>query len=152
MTSDRKVMLRGRPKAGRTPAKRAFGLALEALRMMRGLKQSDIARATGLTKAMISAFETGKVSPSLESLFTYLGGVGCNLGDLQRALDQEAEWQEGTQAPLAPSADDVYRRIGKAVVQAIEEVCRGLGMVETKSSSEQPPSAGTSEGENRREE
>ena len=137
MTSDRRGISRERPKAGRTLAKVAFGKAMARLRTTRELRQNHIARATGLTKAMISAFETGKVSPSLESLFAYLGAVGCDLGDLQRELDKPG-WLEA--ASLAPSVDDVYKRIGKAVAQTIEEVCRDLGVVATEvSPSEQPP-------------
>jgi transcriptional regulator with XRE-family HTH domain len=119
--------------------------------MTRELKQSDVAQATGLTRAMVSAFETGKVYPSLESLFAYLGGVGCNLGDLQQELDKAAGRREGTTAPLPPSAEEVYRRIGKAVVQTVDEVCRELGLMEAECLSELPPSAGTSgEGGNRK--
>jgi transcriptional regulator with XRE-family HTH domain len=151
MTDDRRLTLReGRRKAGRTLAKVTFGKALEGLRMTRELKQSDVARATGLTRAMVSAFETGKVYPSLESLFAYLGGVGCDLGNLQQELDKAAGRREGTPDPLPPSAEEVYRRIGKAVIRTIDEVCRELG---PECSSERPPSAGTSgEGGNRKEE
>jgi len=117
----------------------AFGKAMARLRMTRELKQNHIARATGLTKAMISAFETGKVSPSLESLFAYLGAVGCNLADLQRELDKPG-WLEA--ASLVPNPDDVYRRIGKAVARIIEEISQDLEVVATEvSSSEQPPDA-----------
>lgn len=134
MTSDLRDTLRERPKPGRTPAKTAFGLALKGLRLARGLKQAEIARATGLTKAMISSFELGKVYPSLESLLTYLGGVGCNLGDLQRHLDMVAG-----PPPFAPSAEDVYRVLGEKVARAIEEVCQELGVAATDSSSQEPP-------------
>lgn len=61
--------------------------ALRWLREERRLRQYEIAEAAGITKAMLSAYETGKQKPSLDSLDKLLTALDCDLADLQHALD-----------------------------------------------------------------
>jgi transcriptional regulator with XRE-family HTH domain len=63
-----------------------LGDALVLLRRQRGLKQYQIAEGTGLTKGMISSYESGRMRPSLETLGRILGHLDCDLGDLSSAL------------------------------------------------------------------
>lgn len=63
-----------------------LGKALRWLRARRDLRQYQVAEAAGVTKAMLSAYETGKQKPSLETLEKILDGLGVNLGDLYHAL------------------------------------------------------------------
>lgn len=76
-----------------------LGRALRWLREKAGLRQYETATAAGITKAMLSAYETGKQSPSLESLEKVLDALGSDLVALHRALDHVNE------RPLRPLAD-----------------------------------------------
>jgi transcriptional regulator with XRE-family HTH domain len=60
--------------------------ALRHLREGTRTRQYQIAEAAGITKAMLSAYETGKQKPSLETLDKLLGALGCDLIDLHEAL------------------------------------------------------------------
>lgn len=66
-----------------------IGAALRRLRMQRGLRQYEAADAAGVTKAMLSAYETGKRRPSLKTLDRLLAAMDAHLGDLHRALMAE---------------------------------------------------------------
>lgn len=74
----------GKPEAS-TPLG-GLGPALRRLRMARGLRQYEAAEKAGVTKAMLSAYETGKRRPSLKTLDSLLTAIGVDLGDLHRAL------------------------------------------------------------------
>ncbi len=75
-----------------------LGRALRWLRDSRGLRQYQVADAAAVTKAMLSAYETGRQKPSLDTLERLLEALGCDLADLQRALAVVNE------RPLAPIA------------------------------------------------
>ena len=49
--------------------------ALRRVRQATGLRQIDVAVRSGLSKAMVSAYEGGKALPSLPSLSAYLGAI-----------------------------------------------------------------------------
>jgi transcriptional regulator with XRE-family HTH domain len=66
-----------------------LGGALRRLRVHRDLKQFETAAAAGITKAMLSAYETGKRRPSLKTLGRLLEALDADLGDLHRALVTE---------------------------------------------------------------
>lgn len=63
-----------------------LGKALRWLRARQDRRQYQVADAAGVTKAMLSAYETGKQKPSLETLEKILDGLGATLGDLFQAL------------------------------------------------------------------
>lgn len=75
-----------------------LGPALKRLRADAGLRQADVREHSGLKAPQISRYENGHEVPSLESLVKYLGAVGCDLGDLQRALQGDS----GAKAIPAP--------------------------------------------------
>lgn len=81
--------------------------ALRHLREDRRTRQYQVAEAAGITKAMLSAYETGKQKPSLESLDKILEALGCDLLDLHYALTvyrQPRESKRGAAADeLAPA-------------------------------------------------
>lgn len=68
-----------------------LGKALRWLREKEGLRQYEVARAAGITKAMLSAYETGKQRPSLPSLEKILDALGADLMAVARALDHVNE-------------------------------------------------------------
>jgi transcriptional regulator with XRE-family HTH domain len=63
-----------------------LGQALRWLRDRLGKKQYQVAEAAGITKGMLSAYETGRQRPSLETLDKLLGTLGCDLHDLHNAI------------------------------------------------------------------
>ena len=63
-----------------------LGRALRWLRDRQGKRQYQVADAAGITKAMLSAYETGKQKPSLETLEKILSALECDLNDLHNSL------------------------------------------------------------------
>ncbi|HEV2855664.1 MAG TPA: helix-turn-helix transcriptional regulator [Thermoanaerobaculia bacterium] len=65
----------------------AFGAALRLLRTRRRLKQWEVAEKAGMTKAMLSSYETGKVTPTLQSLITIFEALETDFFGFQDALE-----------------------------------------------------------------
>jgi transcriptional regulator with XRE-family HTH domain len=63
-----------------------LGRALRWLRDRQGKRQYQVADAAGITKAMLSAYETGKQKPSLDTMEKILSALECDLNDLHNAL------------------------------------------------------------------
>ena len=70
----------------RTPIFNGLGQALRWLRDRQSKKQYQVADAAGITKGMLSAYETGRQRPSLETLEKILDTLGCDLNDLHNAI------------------------------------------------------------------
>ena len=70
----------------RIPILNGLGQALRWLRDRQGKKQYQVAEAAGITKGMLSAYETGRQRPSLETLEKILDTLGCDLNDLHNAI------------------------------------------------------------------
>ncbi|HEY2292370.1 MAG TPA: helix-turn-helix transcriptional regulator [Thermoanaerobaculia bacterium] len=101
--------------------------ALRRVRQATGLRQIDVSARSGLSKAMVSAYEGGKALPSLPSLSAYLGAIGRDLSDLQEAVDE----MRGFPVHRADDADARERAVGRAVLKAL----RGLDFEGTAESS-----------------
>jgi transcriptional regulator with XRE-family HTH domain len=87
-----------------------LGQALRWLRERQARKQYRVADSAGITKGMLSAYETGRQRPSLESLEKLLETLGCDLNDLHNALqivngrpDRMRSWR-AWETPASPSA------------------------------------------------
>ena len=104
-----------------------LGKALRWIRDKQGKKQYQVADEAGVTKAMLSAYETGKQKPSIETLEKILGALHVDLADLFNALqivnertplvrfDQRTGAAAPTEAqvPMSPRSDvDIYRALG----------------------------------------
>lgn len=63
-----------------------LGKALRWLRARQDKRQYEVAEKAGVTKAMLSAYETEKQRPSLETLEKILEGLDATLEDLYQAL------------------------------------------------------------------
>jgi transcriptional regulator with XRE-family HTH domain len=63
-----------------------LGRALRWLRERQAKRQYQVAEGAGITKAMLSAYETGKQKPSLDTLEKILDALMCDLNDLHNAL------------------------------------------------------------------
>jgi transcriptional regulator with XRE-family HTH domain len=61
-----------------------------------------VAEAAGITKAMLSAYETGKQKPSLDTLEKILGSLDCDLNDLHNSLQIVNERPEAIRRPVGP--------------------------------------------------
>ncbi|HEX2254451.1 MAG TPA: helix-turn-helix transcriptional regulator [Thermoanaerobaculia bacterium] len=94
-----------------TPLDR-LGPALRRLRKKRDMKQYEVADAAGVTKAMLSAYETGKRRPSIRTLESLLEAMRASLGDLHMAL--VAEQREARAAAAFPAAGGGGDELGEA--------------------------------------
>jgi len=72
--------------------------ALAWLRVERGLQQKELADRSGVGRAAISRYESGKASPSLENLGRLLEALGVGPKDLARCLERLREDIEGIPA------------------------------------------------------
>src|SRR5215831_3340064 len=79
-----------------------LGRSLRWLRERQAKRQYQVAEAAGITKAMLSAYETGKQKPSLETLEKILAALGCDLNDLHNAVQIVNERPEAIRRPTGP--------------------------------------------------
>lgn len=114
-------MTRGREEEV-TGTLRLIPEALKRVRQATGLRQIDVSRASGLSKAMVSAYEGGKALPSLQSLWAYLGALGRDMADLQEAIDE----LEGFPKRRSADVEAKERYVGRAVLKAL----RGLDAIQ----------------------
>lgn len=123
----------------RTPILTGLGHALRWLRDRRGKKQYQVAETAGITKGMLSAYETGRQRPSLETLEKILSTLGCDLNDLHNAIQiingrpegmrrrgegVDAEDEEEAPAAAPPGGldkVDVHRILGRREALPLEE-------------------------------
>lgn len=102
-----------------------LGRALRWLREKAGLRQYETATAAGITKAMLSAYETGKQRPSLESLEKVLDALDADLAALERALDHVNERpprRSGTGGARALPASSPAGRVDVRAVLAVDHL------------------------------
>jgi transcriptional regulator with XRE-family HTH domain len=92
--------------------------ALKLIRQGAGLRQTDLSERSGLTKAMLSAYETGKTLPTLTSLTTFLVTIGKDFADFQEVLDIVRK----VSPKRTPDQRDLEREVGRVVLKAIHDV------------------------------
>ena len=118
-----------------TDTSRLFPEALRRVRRATSLRQIDVSVRSGLSKAMVSAYEGGKALPSLPSLWAYLGAIGRDLADLQEAIDELG----GLPKRRSADVEARERSVGRAVLKAL----RGLeSMEETREEHEHRTAGG----------
>jgi transcriptional regulator with XRE-family HTH domain len=135
----RRLIRRRKEKAVRTSILNGLGPALRWLRDRRGMKQYQVAGAAGITKGMLSAYETGRQRPSLETLDKILNTLECDLNHLHNALQivngrpesliqpvaRPAVWQTPTAANAEPGvgrgATMIYQALGLEDRLPVEE-------------------------------
>lgn len=89
-----------------------LGKALRWLRAKQDRRQYELAAAAGITKAMLSAYETGKQKPSLDTLEKILDALGADLADLHDAL-QIVNDRRPRPGPGARAASPAWRADGR---------------------------------------
>ena len=92
--------------------------ALKLIREGAGYRQTQAAERSGLSKAMLSGYETGKTLPSLGSLTTFLAAIGKDFADFQDAINKV----RGASPELQPTEKDLEREVGQVVLKAIQYV------------------------------
>lgn len=92
--------------------------ALKLIREGAGYRQTQASARSGLSKAMLSSYETGKTQPSLGSLTTLLAAIGKDFADLQNALNMV----RGVSAQRQPTENELEREVGQVVLKAIQYV------------------------------
>jgi transcriptional regulator with XRE-family HTH domain len=118
----------------RTPILTGLGQALRWLRDRQGKKQYQVADAAGITKGMLSAYETGRQRPSLETLEKILDTLGCDLNDLHNAIQimngrPEKARRRDDSAPAAEEAfsgdaegrAEIHKLLGRGAPMPAEE-------------------------------
>lgn len=80
-----------------------LGKALRWLREKQNKRQYQVAEMAGITKAMLSAYETGKQKPSLETLEKILDAMNLGLDELSNALDLVNERPQATRRAPSPA-------------------------------------------------
>ena len=124
-----------------------LGRSLRWLRDRQGKRQYQVADAAGITKAMLSAYETGKQKPSLDTLEKILAALECDLNDLHNALQivnerpeairrsggpREGGWPVHPQGGRDGESPNVYNILGinrplpPMEEQALSEMLRGF--------------------------
>lgn len=112
------------------PVLNGLGQALRWLRDRLGKKQYQVANAAGITKGMLSAYETGRQRPSLETLEKLLDTLGCDLHDLHNAIQIVNGRPQDIRQPLpdeprpagAPRGmSDIYTVLGQTEPLPLEE-------------------------------
>jgi transcriptional regulator with XRE-family HTH domain len=89
-----------------------LGRALRWLRERQNRRQYQVAAGAGITKAMLSAYETGKQKPSLDTLEKILDALLCDLNDLHNALQIVNGRPEALRGAGTPTDD--WRSAGPA--------------------------------------
>jgi transcriptional regulator with XRE-family HTH domain len=118
----------------RTSILNGLGPALRWLRDRRGMKQYQVAGAAGITKGMLSAYETGRQRPSLETLDKVLDTLECDLNHLHNALQivngrPESLIQSGSRGVLWPG-DGGARAEAAPLGSAVPLLYQALGLEE----------------------
>ena len=116
------MTLSTRGKERLTPELRVIGEALRLLRVQAHLKQNQAAGFADITKAMLSAYESGASIPKLGTLLAILRGLGADFCDLQRAINALSGLQESAARRNDLRTDPIdletrQREIGKAVLE-----------------------------------
>ncbi len=104
-----------------------LGKALSHLRRAKGLSQQEVADTSGITKAMLSAYETGATSPSMRSLARILGGLSVDLGDLHQAM----ELVQGKRPAARPVRGSMSRQTLEAMSDAAGALARFFRELQT---------------------
>jgi len=88
---------------------RDLGKALRWLRTRQDKKQYEVAEAAGITKAMLSAYETGKQNPSIETLEKILEALHSELPDLHHALSVNQQGGDDASESAAWRSHQLHR-------------------------------------------
>lgn len=90
------------------------GNLIRLARQQKGLSQREIARRARTSQAAIAAYETGRRSPSLETLSRIIRGAGLDLRIRLEEHDDHDQWLARYEADLPPEVVQArHRRDGE---------------------------------------
>ena len=75
-----------------SPTGEQFGRVVRRLRLERGLKLQELAKAAGLHWTYLSGVERGRRNPSLKVLAAIAGSFGLSTAELVRRAEQIQPW------------------------------------------------------------
>jgi transcriptional regulator with XRE-family HTH domain len=85
------------------------GNLIRLARRERGLSQRDLARRAATSQAAIAAYESGRRSPSLETLARIVRAAGLDLRIRMEPLDDHDAWLSRYEANLPPDVVHAWR-------------------------------------------
>jgi transcriptional regulator with XRE-family HTH domain len=109
----------------------ALGPALRDLRIERGLTQVELAVRAGVSKSMLSLYESGKQRPHLDTLERLLDALGIRLGELVMRLEswpgteEVAPGRRGSRR-YTPAGAVARRNLEEEAVAAATEVLQRI--------------------------
>ncbi|MDQ3659574.1 MAG: helix-turn-helix domain-containing protein [Actinomycetota bacterium] len=92
------------------------GNLIKLARLEGGLSQRELARRAGTSQATMSAYETGRKSPSLETLSRIVRAAGQDLRIRLERLDDHDEWAAAYEASLPPDQLSNWRAREKELI------------------------------------
>jgi len=98
LSMQKRTVQRGRPAGSTThdaELAHAFGAAVRALRMERGIAQESLAHQAGIERSHMGKIERGEHMPTLAIIFKIAGALECSTA----VLMSEAESQLAAAAP-----------------------------------------------------
>jgi transcriptional regulator with XRE-family HTH domain len=131
------------PPVPPAPLLTGLGQALRWLRERQSRKQYRVADDAGITKGMLSAYETGRQRPSLETLDKLLETLRCDLNDLHNALqivNGRPEQLKGWRDAITPGAPATLRSAGAAGAPSAKPIPPGAG--DSRAFAAWPPEIG----------
>lgn len=118
------------------PIFQGLGRALRWLRERQTKRQYQVADAAGITKAMLSAYETGKQKPSLDTLEKILAALEGDLNDLHNALQIVNERPEAIRRTGRGDVEVEGPVVGRAEVYRVLGIERQIPAPEEQALSE----------------
>ncbi|HEX2195623.1 MAG TPA: helix-turn-helix transcriptional regulator [Actinomycetota bacterium] len=82
-----------------------------------GLSQRNLAKRAGTSQATLSAYESGKKSPTLDTLQRVVRAAGLDLRITLAPYDDHDEWIARYEASLDPQDLERWRAIAAAAVE-----------------------------------
>ena len=86
------------------------GNLIKIARAETGLSQREVAKRAGTSQATLSAYETGRKSPTLETLARVVRAAGMDLRITLAPLDNHDDWLAAYEASLPPEQVAHWRR------------------------------------------
>ncbi len=91
LTKQKRTVQRGRPAGSTThdaELAHAFGAAVRALRMERGIAQESLAHQAGIERSHMGKIERGEHMPTLAIIFKIAGALECSTAVLMSRTEE----------------------------------------------------------------
>ena len=94
------------------------GNLIKIARMQAGLSQRELASRAGTSQATVSAYESGRKSPTLDTLSRLVRAAGLDLRIQVVQADPHDAWLEAYEATLSPEEQARWHQLVRPVVDA----------------------------------